>query len=375
MVRTPIGLNIRLRYVQDIAALRKRLADLKPAWCVLCIDKDDHAPYVIQFAKENPDIKFIARVVDVNPDAPGTEPRDGKWHLKPADGRQYLASPEDFLNRWGELGKGGLTLNVSNEPNGYVDKNHPDNLRRLAEWTLDVLKLATARGISLCVLNFATGHPVLVKGANGTEWVNVFDDVLKYVSEHRQHVIGLHEYLPGIGIDFRVGRLGAMVNRCTTLGIKPPRVVITEAGVDYAGEKDRDGYISRGWGSDFYADALYDLMNVPYKPLLEAGTLEGACVFVYADQGRFKNFDVETDDVFHKTLLRRAQKWAQSAVPPTTATTTGEFKPVVVPVEAKPVEPKPEPQKVVLTIELTGEDAKLLLALVESLKKASLVVT
>lgn len=379
MVRTPIGLNIRLRYVQDIAGLRKRLADLKPAWCVLCIDKDDHAPYVKQFAIENPDIHFIARVVDVNPDAAGTEPRDGKWHLKPWDDRKYVCSPEDFLNRWGELGKNGLTLNVSNEPNGYEDRERPGNLKRLAEWTLELLKLATERGISVCVLNFATGHPALVKGPNGTEWIPEFDAVLRYVSEHRQHIIGLHEYLPGVGIDNRIGRIGALINRCTTLRIKPPRVVITEYGVDYAGEKDRDGYNSRGWGSDFYADNLYDLMDVPYKPHLQAGVLEGACVFVYADQGRFKNFDVEPDPVFHKTLLRRAQAWAQSAVPvvPPTATSTGEFKPVEVkPIEVKPVEVKPaDPQKVVLTIELTGEDAKLLLALIESLKKASLVVT
>lgn len=281
MRRTPIGLNIRLRYIQDIAGLRKRLADLKPAWCVLCIDKDPHAEYVKQFAIENPDIRFIARMVDVNPDSDKAEPRDGKWHLKPADGRKYLASPEDFLNRWGELGKNGLTLNVSNEPTGYPMSDQPDNLQRLADWTLELLKLATARGISVCVLNFATGHPMLVKGPNGTEWPSVFDGVLRYVSEQRLHLIGLHEYLPGVGINDRVGRIGALINRCTTLGIKPPRVVITEYGVDNNGPAALDGYKSRNWPGDFYAHELYNHIETTYRAPLESGVLEGLAVFVY----------------------------------------------------------------------------------------------
>lgn len=281
--RKPIGFNIRLRYVKDISTLRKRLVEMEPAWCVLCIDRDDHFPYLEALAKEHPDIKFIARVVDVNPDVGGTEPRDGKWHLKPDDDRKYLCSPVDFLTRWGHLGKNGLTLNVSNEPNGYVDEGHPDNLQRLADWTLELLKEATRRSIQCCVLNFATGHPIVSLGPKGPEWIMIFDEVLRYVSEHRDQLVGIHEYLPGVGADNRVGRIGAMVNRCAALGIQPPRVLITEYGVDSDMRDHQDGYKSRNWPGDFYAHQLYNQVETTYRPYIQAGILEGLAVFVYGE--------------------------------------------------------------------------------------------
>jgi hypothetical protein len=344
----PLGVNIMIRYVQDMTTLQERLNALRPAWCTICVDKDEHIPYLRSFALQNPGIRFLARMVDVNPDVEGTQPRDGKWHLKPADGRKYLCSPEHFLSRWGEMGRGGLVLSVSNEPNGYVDKDQPDNLRRLAEWTLEVLKLATSRGIACGVLNFATGHPMLITGKHGTEWVSLYDEVLRYVSENRQHLVALNEYLPGIGIDNRVGRVGAMINRCTTLGIKPPRVVIKEYGADNDTADKLDGYKSRGWGGGFYAEQLILPCLSTYKPHIEAGVVEGLCVFVYGGGQQWKNFDVEADAVFWQTLESSAPRvWVPGDVTNPKPVTTSPPAPlqelergeqeVVKPVEVEPV--------------------------------------
>ena len=409
MTRTQIGLNIRLRYVQDIGALRRRLTALEPAWCVLCVDKDEHIAFVKEFALEFPQVQFVGRMVDVNPD--GGEPRDGKWHTKPLDARNYVCSPEDFLNAWGDLGRDGLLLNVSNEPNGYADG---DNLTRLAAWTLEVLELATARGIACCVLNFATGHPLVVRGSSGIEWANTFDAVLRYVSANRQHAIGLHEYLPGVGINDRVGRLGALVNRCNTLGITPPRVIITEYGTDYNGLPGIDGYKSRGWGGDLYATVLSDTVTQVYQAYIEGGVLEGAAVFVYAGGERWKGFDVEADPVFFDTLTTVAPRVEVLPSPltplpvvegilttpvdapvsvttpdtqttldaPVSVTTPDTQTTLDAPVSVTTVEtvnPAVDPtvataDKITLTIELTGDEARLLLKLIAALKNADLVV-
>lgn len=388
MSKTQIGLNIRLRYVQDITALRNRLTALEPAWCVLCVDKTEHIQYVQEFAREFPAVQFVGRLVDVNPD--GGEPRDGKWHTKPQDERNYLCSAEDFLSAWGDLGRDGLLLNVSNEPNGYADG---DNLTRLAAWTLEVLELATTRGIACCVLNFATGHPLVVRGAGGSEWTSTFDAVLRYVSANRQHAIGLHEYLPGTGVNDRVGRIGAMVNRCTTLGIQPPRVVITEYGVDYNGLPGIDGYKSRGWGGDLYATVLSDTVKQVYEPFISSGVLEGAAVFVYAGGERWKGFDVESDPVFFDTLQRTAPRIEAAPVEviaptvavvdaPVSVTTADTQAPVDAPVSVTTTEVvnpaidpnAPTAERITLTVELSGDEARLLLKLIAALKNADVMV-
>lgn len=303
--------NVHLRYVKSIDALHKRVDELKPARVMICVDQDAHLLYVREFQKRHPAVEVCVRVVDTVPDG---QPRDGAWHTKPkasGDSREYLASPEDFLNRWGEFGKNGLILNVLNEPSG---EEPPDVLDRLVRWTLRLLELATERSIRVGVLNFATGHPYVAwhEDEKRWEWDARFDPILTYLSEHPEQELWDHEYFPSAG-QGRVGRILAMVNRCKRLGIEIPNVAITEFGWDndpHSGDK-RSGYQSRGInGADYALETCATIKNV-YKPLIDAGKLKMVAIFSYGNSGGWDSFNVENDVNFNKVLAENAPRFAE----------------------------------------------------------------
>lgn len=339
--------NIHLRYVKSMEALHERINALKPTRVMLLVDKDEHLIYVREFQNRHPTTEVCVRVVDT---VDGGQPRDGAWHTKPkspGDLREYICSPEDFLNRWGEFGKNGLILNVLNEPSG---EEPPDVIDRLVRWTLAVLKLATERDIRVGVLNFATGHPHLYYRGDVKrwEWDAHFDPILVYLSKNKQHELWLHEYLPSKGENSRVGRVRSMVNRCKSLGIEIPFVSITEFGWDndiISGD-GRSGYKSRGITGDSYAKDVCKAASEEYAELLNMGKLCMVAVFSYGrSSSDWESFDVETDNTFHQTLQKLAPRTTAITTIPVVAPPT---PPVIVPVT--PVPPpvtKPDPDQFV----------------------------
>jgi len=310
--------NIHLRYVKSMEALHERINALNPARVMLLVDKDEHLIYVREFQNRHPTTEVCVRVVDT---VEGGQPRDGAWHTKPkspGDMREYICSPEDFLNRWGEFGKNGLILNVLNEPSG---EEPPDVIDRLERWTLQVLKLATEREICIGVLNFATGHPHLYYRGDTKrwEWDARFDPILVYLSKNPQHELWLHEYLPNKGENTRVGRVRSMVNRCKSLGIEIPFVSITEFGWDndITSGDGRSGYKSRGFNGAVYASDVCKAVREEYAELIEKGKLCMVAVFSYGRSSNdWESFDVETDYAFHVELQKSAPRSASIVAPP-----------------------------------------------------------
>jgi len=283
-------INIQCQYVADWGKTLDFLRKLDPVAVVACIDSMNAKNRVFELQQALPNTRVIGRFVFGN---------DGGMHLKPlaaGDNREYVVSPTDALNAWGELGKDGRTLYLLNEPqaNGALQ----DDISRLVRWMLEALNIATERGISLCIANFGVGHPALM--GNG-EYDARFDDVLNMLSKRRDtHSLGMHVYQPADTFT----RLDGLIKRCKSLGITPPRVHITEAGFDAASGGDAlNGYKSRGYsGSQFAAFQIDKLKNV-YSAYIVDDVLQSVATFCWGNDASWKAFNVENDTDWQSTIL------------------------------------------------------------------------
>lgn len=322
METSPLGLNVARAYLKNYGQflVNVRSAPKPPAVITACIDSNNDIPLLKQMARDLPHTKIVGRVV--------VKDTDGKFHLKPeavGDNREWIASTEDFLNTWRALGRDGMSLYCLNEPGTYYDASKPDEverINRLVKWTCNVLTDAATENTSLTVLNMGTGHPPL----DNDQWDMRLDPILRRLSLYRDiHFLGLHEYLPE---QDRIGRFLAMIRRCQTLGIEPPRVIFTEGGYD-SDKGDRNGYKDRKVPGEIYFDVLTGLIERVYRPYIDAGIILGYDVFACGDSGGWKQYDVEDDRGFWSG-------WARWSYKPKPA-------PVVVQVPEPVEEPKPAP--------------------------------
>lgn len=336
----PFGFNVHLRYMKDYGKFLRRMNDLNPAVLTVMVDdnpggKEDQTVYIKALAASLPKTLIVARV---------KHKMDGGYHTKPVgDPRYWVASPTDFLNKWGDLGRGNMTLYSLNEPNGKVpDVEHKD---RLVRWCCETMDEAAKRGISLTLPNFGTGLPDL---GLTSEWDATFDPILIALSKYRdQHYIGLHEYLPGE--PYRVGRLLFMLARCQTLNIPPPKIIITELGVDNDVSADtRNGYKSRNWSGDYYMRALAATYKHTYSSLVGSGKLIGTCAFCYGNSGGWESFDVEDDQVFFDTLQALINSGGLTPTKPIPIIVPPPAPPTVeppLPPAPPPADPPPQPAR------------------------------
>ena len=296
MSTQPFGFNCHLRYVKSIGKLHERMAALNPAVQVVMVDdnpppKEDQTVYIQDFASRYPQTLIVARV---------KHDHDAGYHTPPVNDpekRKYIASPTDFLNKWGDLGRGNMSLYALNEPLASEELTDAE-VTRLIEWCQEVIEQAIGRGISVTLPNFGMGQPALNAALN--EWDTRFDPLLKLLSKHRHNVFaGLHEY--GADEPYHWGRLMFMLARCKTLNIPAPKVIVTEFGVD-ATPGTRNGYKARNWSGDFYMRQLAGVYKRVYMPLVDQGILKGTCLFAYGNSGGWQSFDVEEDQPFFDTL-------------------------------------------------------------------------
>ncbi len=302
---TAWSVNAHLGYIKDWPKFIERMRRLNPAVILAYIDDMAQDAKIYELKSALPDTKVIARIKE-DKFLTANNLSDGGFHLEGGDGG-YRMSPASFLNRYGRLGQGGLVLYALNEANGYGDE------ARLVTWVLELIDLADARNISLCLINFATGHPA----ERDDQWMHrkegensgaTFDPILIRLANSNTHFMGLHEYLPGEG--WRVGRLWKMVRRCRALGINTPRCIITEWGVDAThGEKSGpNGYRSRGWTSIVYFSALNNIYFAWLKALVDSGILLGMCIFSYGNSGGWVAFDIENDKDFNELMITQAPR-------------------------------------------------------------------
>lgn len=281
-----IGFNAHLPYIRDWALFINRMQALNPALMVAYIDNMNDAPLVTRLQAIIPDTLIVARLY---------HPQDGAFHLKRADGAEWVASPVDTINWLQDLGNGGQFISLLNEP------GTGENTLRLTTWLRDCMAIASGRGKRLAVANFSTGTPAIENG----QWVEAFDALLRSISG-TEHALCVHEYLPGE--PYRVGRLLTALKRCEKLNIAPPQIFVTEFGVDTEGGIF-SGYRSRGWAGDVYAGALCEVARRVYLPLAQSGVFGGAAVFSYGNSGGWEAFDVEGDQAFFDALMKLTPRY------------------------------------------------------------------
>lgn len=281
-----IGMNAHLPYIKDWGQFHARMQALNPALVVAYIDNLNDAHLITRLQAIIPNTLIVARLY---------HPQDGAFHLPRTDGAEWVAAPADTINWLSVLAGNGRVLSLLNEPGTTAD------VARLCKWISETLKVAAARGIVCCVGNFSTGTPPII----GSQWDMSFDDILRAVAD-TPHYLGLHEYLPGE--TYRVGRLLAALKRCEKLNIPPPRIFVTEFGVDTDGGTT-SGYRSRGWTGQTYASVLCEVAQRVYLPLAQSGVFGGAAVFSYGNSGGWEAFDVEGDEAFFDTLIKLTPRY------------------------------------------------------------------
>lgn len=328
----PNGFNIHLRYVKDIGKLYRRMDSLQPAVQTVMIDKDEHIPFVLDLAARYPQTLIVGRVRDVN---------DGGFHTEPVNDpqqRKYIASPNDFLNRWGALGQGkNLSLYTLNEPMCKEDMTD-DEIKRLTDWYVETVNLAKGRGISLTGPNFGYGQPGLNRPVND-QWDARLDPLLYNLSANRDTMfLALHEYGPGE--PHHLGRLLFMLARCHELKILAPKIVIPEFGLDST-TSPQNGYKARGLSGDAYVKQMSPVIKRIYMPLVEQGILLGWCFFSYGNSGGWDAFDVEDDEPFFDTLSYAIASGSMKPTKPIPPYFPPPEPPVVIEPPPAPVEPPP----------------------------------
>lgn len=342
--QSPLTFNCHLPYIKNYPRFIKRMQKLNPRGLVGLVDSDNDMPMIEGLKADLPNTRIVGRVV--------VKDRDGEFHLKPKakdDNREWIASPVDFMNRWGRLGRRGGTLYAENEPGTGYDPAKADevgDVERLVKWTVQTAQMGMLNDTSLCLLNLGTGQPKIFND----EWDSIFDPILKMPpGTWDRHMIGLHEYKPRPG---RILRLKALLKRCQTLKVQPPKLGITECGWDRDPNSTEDsklrGYKVRGMNGLAYFNDLRELIEVDYRPFIDAGILLFVAVFCYGNSGGWDDMDVENDDGFWEAL----NEWKYV---PGTVTPTPEPQPEPEKEPEKPVPVNPYAKIVALLRELANE--------------------
>lgn len=314
-----IGSNVAIRYLKAYDAHVSYWHEVNPVVQLAYVDKPDHVGYLREYAAALPNSLIVARV---------GHPLDGGFHLAPTapgDTRRYVASPNDYHNQYGDLGRvSNMWLNILNEPNGFAP---PDETMRLVAWMTEYINLAIASKTKSVLFNWADHHPKIVSGM----WDGVYDSILKLMAAHPElFIMGLHLYGP----DEIVSALDAYIARCNFLGIKPPRVIATEFGIDSTGGTQR-GY--KDWPNykDIYGAWQRIQVRGSLATYFKSGLLIGLCTFQEGNSGGWESFDIENDTAYKAEIKRAALAGEINTLTPTPVPI--EPPPVVIPPTSPPV--------------------------------------
>ncbi|MCB9452968.1 MAG: hypothetical protein H6672_16145 [Anaerolineaceae bacterium] len=228
MVGSRISLNVHGQNVPDTHYFLEHLTKLQPD-AVLILDAAG-----------------LAR--DIKKTLPNTLVIHRSWGSKGDDNIHEQLSPKDWVaQKKKELDGADLWCYTTNEPQ-FSDV--------VLKWHVEVMELAAKEGLKLVVGNWAVGNPTDVDN----DWKRAHR-VLELLAEHRDTMIlGLHEYACGvitsgfiggtpeerglimpdtwpqdvskIGAMWHCGRFNFAVKYCQSVGLRPPRIILTEHGFD-----------------------------------------------------------------------------------------------------------------------------------------------
>jgi hypothetical protein len=275
MEQSRLTINIRHSALHDPEKAIQWVRDTRPAGLVLELISTNDLSVAMRYRAALPEgSRLVVRVKDGE---------DGAYWDKQGD---HYIPPTLFLNRYGAFGKNGLTLQVLCEPSFGGD---PEKRARMIEWLVEVVTMATVRGIAVCAYNGATGNP----SVNNTLSWEGFEDLIVAINRDPAHILGLHIYhRHGIPLGW-MDSIGPLVSFCKDRGITVCRCCVTEHGAeDQGGERD-DGWKGPLWNlSEFgYVDMLFEDYQSLWEQYVEMGVLEWLALFAATDNG-WQSFNV-----------------------------------------------------------------------------------
>jgi len=198
--------------------------------------------------------------------------------------RDYWPGPDDNLHdrvtplQWVAH---MMSLDLPPEIYWYCVNEPSHDYEPLQAWLLDAMQLARSQGRRLVVANFSTGLPAT------EDWRDLFGPLLEALADG-WHVLGAHEYLVQayeVSIPWHVGRFQFALDACKQAGIKPPRIMITEAGFDLSGS-----WKSMGLSAEAFAAEVGRAMREKWRP----GGIEAVFIFSLGSwqNGQGWEFDV-----------------------------------------------------------------------------------
>lgn len=311
MARSRVSYNIHAQVVKNHDRLMSHLQVLNPV-AVLVLDG-----------------KGLGR--EIKQMLPNTQVIIREYGSKGDDTIHLQMSPEQFLKERAHLAEGQqYLLYTSNEP-GF-DKN-------IIDWHVQLMELAAKQGVPLVIGNFAVGIP------RPEEWSQA-RRMLELLDQHRDlFVLGLHEYGCGVmtsglvggapndpahpnyiltqnwpakatGLtQFHCGRFNFLIQYCQSVGIKPPRIMLTEHGMDDLSDikswsstlKVRSGYLNvRGWKSltdqwiEWYGGqgwsperAYFEQLKWADQAVYQGSIVEAQCIFSWGHSSdMWEQFDI-----------------------------------------------------------------------------------
>lgn len=275
-------------------------------------------------------------------------------------------TPEQWLDRRAPMAIGGIYQYTTNEP-GFDE--------RCINWHIELLELAARRNVPLVIGNWAVGNP------GPDDWPRA-RRLLELLDQHRElFVLGLHEYAGGVitsglhggypdragvapgdtskpGLNlipfanwpdavrdvtlWHCGRFNFMVRYCQMQGIRPPRVILTEHGMDDLSDikpwlsnlkTDSRYHNARGWKSiapqwaEWWPDwsperAYFEQLRWADRVIYQDSVVEAQLIFSWGHSSpMWEQFDVAESVEFQHLLETYAREVRPPVeyVPPTPA--------------------------------------------------------
>lgn len=334
MARSRISYNIHGQNVPDSPRLLAHLQRVQPT-SVLVLD-------ALGLAKEIKAMLPDTIVIHRNYGVTGGD--DDVW------GR---VSPEKWLELRASESEGGIYLYTTNEPGWGAD---------VLNWNTRLMELAAPRGVRLVVGNWAVGTPL------PEQWP-MARRLLELCNQYRDlFILGLHEYGCGVLTSglvggapddsrhtnyipvnnwpseagsltrFHCGRFKFLLDYCHSINLPPPRIILTEHGMDDVSDikfwseklRVRQPYLNvRGWKtlqdqwSDWYGAMGWSPQRAYFEQLAWAdravyrnSPVEAQLVYCWGHSSQmWEQFDVAEAHELHSLLETYAQQGVPEPVP------------------------------------------------------------
>lgn len=232
-------------------------------------------------------------------------------HYLKEDGSFHKSmTPQHFVDVHKPFGAGGIVVQCLNEPSGY---GTVAELKQLAVWCADVMKLAAEAELVLALPNFGVGHPDETK-------LSALNDLWQAFKDYPSHFYSAHEYGTYRGMlytdekgtrnvtPWRVGRFKFVTTYVKQNFDIDLNILITETGIDSSMYAE-DDKAKRGWRDSGLNEIQYALEIIKAaKTVYNVPNIKGLHIFSHGNTGKqgsaddWRTHDVSFLPDFQKSL-------------------------------------------------------------------------